>query len=191
MQNPDSRTEQLKCWIKEFRKLKQQADRAIAQARPDDVFRTLDDESNSIAILMKHIAGNMRSRWTNFLSSDGEKPDRNRDAEFIVDESETADQIRQRWEGAWKLLLDELQALRPEDLDRSVIIRGEPQTVPEAIFRQMTHYAGHVGQVVLLAKHFAGDRWQTLSVPRGQSEAYNAQMLDQMREKMREKGSKP
>ena len=183
MQTPDSRNEQLKCWIREFRKLKQQADRAIAQVRPDDLFRTLDDEANSIAILMKHIAGNMRSRWTSFLTADGEKPDRNRDTEFILDDTDTADQIKPLWESAWKLVFDELQALRPEDLDRCVIIRGEPQTVPEAIFRQMTHYAGHVGQIVLLAKHFAGDRWQTLSVPRGQSEEYNAAM--------RQKWSKP
>ena len=175
--------EQLKCWIREFRKLKQQADRAIAQVRGDDLFRTLDDESNSIAILMKHLAGNMRSRWTDFLTTDGEKPDRNRDSEFIIDDSEKPEMIKQRWEAGWKLLLDGLQALKPDDLVRSVVIRGEPQTVPEAIFRQMTHYASHVGQIVLLAKHYAGDRWQTLSVPRGQSEQFNARMLEEFREK--------
>ena len=179
----DSRNDQLKCWITEFRKLKLQADRAIAQVRPDDLLRTLDDEANSIAILMKHLAGNMRSRWTNFLTSDGEKPDRNRDSEFVIEDSESQETIKQRWEAGWKLVFDGLQALRPEDLDRSVMIRGEPQTVPEAVFRQITHYASHVGQIVLLAKHFAGDRWQTLSVPRGQSEEYNAAM--------REKWSKP
>src|ERR1043165_3018854 len=167
----------------EFRKLKQQADRPIAQVRPDDVFRTLDDESNSIAILMKHLAGNMRSRWIGFLNSDGEKPDRNRDSEFVIDDADTLESVKQRWESAWKVLFDGLQALRPEDLDRNVVVRSEPQTVPEAVFRQMTHYAGHVGQIVLLAKHFAGDRWQTLSVPRGQSEEFNATM--------RQKWSKP
>ena len=165
--------DQLKCWQMEFRKLKQQADRAVAQVRPDDLFRTLDDESNSIAMLMKHLAGNMRSRWVGFLTSDGEKPDRNRDSEFIIDDAETPEIVKQRWEAAWKLVFDGLQALHPEDLARTVIVRSEPQSVPEAIFRQMTHYAGHVGQIVLLAKHYAGDRWQTLSVPRGQSEEFN------------------
>jgi hypothetical protein len=167
--------DQLKMWQTEFKKLKRQADRAVAQVQPDDQFRTLDDESNSIAILMKHIAGNMRSRWKNFLTSDGEKPDRNRDSEFIVDD-DTPESIKQLWESSWKLLFDELQSLQPDDLDKRVMIRGESQAVPEAIFRQMTHYAGHVGQIVLLAKHYAGDRWQTLSVPRGQSEEYNAAM---------------
>ena len=180
----------MKCWLAEFRKLKRQADRAVAQVRPEDLFRTLDDEANSIAILMKHLAGNMRSRWTNFLSSDGEKPDRNRDAEFVIEESETHDSIKAHWEAGWKLLFDGLEGLRPEDLSRSVVIRGEPQTVPEAIFRQMSHYAAHVGQIVLLAKHVAGDRWQTLSVPRGQSEEFNVRMRDQMREKLREKESR-
>jgi hypothetical protein len=98
-------------------------------------------------------------------------------------DDDTAEGIKQQWESSWKLLFDELQLLQPEDLDKSVMIRGESQTVPEAIFRQMTHYAGHVGQIVLLAKHYAGDRWQTLSVPRGQSEEYNAAM--------RQKWSKP
>ena len=171
--------DQLKCWLVEFRKLKTQADRAVAQIRPEDLFRTLDDEANSIAILMKHIAGNMRSRWVDFLNADGEKPDRNRDLEFIVDE-ETPESVKQRWEASWKLLLDGLQALRPEDLDRSVLVRGERQPVPEAILRQMNHYASHVGQIVLLAKHFAGDRWQTLSVPRGQSEQYNVAMRQKL-----------
>jgi len=175
--------EQLRCWIREFRKLKQQADRALAQVRPDDLFRTLDDEANSIAVLMKHIAGNMRSRWTDFLTTDGEKPDRNRDSEFVIEDEETPESVKQRWEAGWKLLLDNLQALRTEDLSRSVTVRGEPQTVPEAVFRQMTHYASHVGQMVLLAKHFAGDRWQTLSIPRGKSEEANAAM--------RQKWSKP
>jgi hypothetical protein len=179
--------EQLKCWIAEFRKLKRQGDRALAQVSSEDLFRTLDDESNSLAILMKHLAGNMRSRWANFLTADGEKPDRNRDSEFVIEEPDTAESVRQRWEAGWKLLLEGLQSLRPEDLDRSVLIRGESQTVPEAIFRQMSHYASHVGQMVFLAKHYAGERWQTLSVPRGQSEEFNAQMREKMREKMRQK----
>ena len=165
----------LKMWQAEFKKLKRQADRAVAQVRPDDLFRTLDDESNSIAILLKHIAGNMHSRWVDFLSADGEKPDRNRDSEFLVDE-ETPESIKQQWEASWELLFDGLQSLQPEDLERSVLVRGEQQPVPEAIFRQMGHFASHIGQIVLLAKHYAGDRWQTLSVPRGQSEEYNVAM---------------
>jgi Protein of unknown function (DUF1572) len=173
---------QLKMWQVEFKKLKLLADRAIAQVRPDDLFRTLDDEANSIAILMKHIAGNMRSRWVDFLTGDGEKADRNRDSEFIVDD-ETVESVKQRWEASWKLLFDGLQSLQPGDLERSILIRGEQQPVPEAIFRQLGHFASHVGQIVLLAKHFAGDRWQTLSVPRGQSEEFNATM--------RQKWSKP
>ena len=167
--------EQLKMWQTEFKKLKRQADRAVAQVRPDDLFRSLDDESNNIAILMKHIAGHMRSRWTDFLDADGEKLDRNRDAEFMVDE-ETPESVRQQWEAAWKLLFDGLQSLQPEDLEKAVLVRGEQQAVPEAVFRQMHHYASHVGQIVLLAKHLAGDRWQTLSIPRGQSAEYNSAM---------------
>jgi len=167
--------DQLKLWQAEFKKLKRQGDRAVAQVRPDDLFRSLDDESNCIAVLMKHIAGNMRSRWVDFLTADGEKPDRNRDAEFIVDD-ETLESIKQQWEAAWKLLFDGLQSLQAEDLGRTVRVRGEEQAVPEAVFRQMQHYASHVGQIVLLAKHYAGDRWKTLSVPRGQSEEYNAAM---------------
>lgn len=171
--------EQIQMWLAEFRKLKQQAERAVAQVHPEDWFRALDPESNSIAILMKHIAGNMRSRWVDFLTADGEKPDRNRDSEFIV-EGETPESIRQKWEASWKLLFDGLGALQPADLGRRVVVRGESQPVPEAIFRQMAHYAAHVGQIVLLAKHYAGDRWQTLSVPRGQSEQYNAAMRQKM-----------
>ncbi|HWP83604.1 MAG TPA: DUF1572 family protein [Terriglobia bacterium] len=174
--------EQLKCWITEFRKLKRQADRAVAQVSSEDLFRTLDEEANSIAVLMKHIAGNMRSRWVDFLTADGEKPDRNRDSEFVVDD-ETPESIKKKWEASWKLLFDGLQSLTPADLDRSVLVRGEQQPVPEAIFRQMVHYASHVGQIILLAKHYAGDRWQTLSIPRGQSEEYNAAMRQKWTEK--------
>jgi uncharacterized protein DUF1572 len=167
--------DQLKCWMVEFRKLKTQADRAVAQVRGEDLFRTLDDESNSIAVLLKHIAGNMRSRWVDFLTGDGEKPDRNRDAEFIVD-TETEESIKAAWEASWKLLFEGLQALKPEDVAKSVNVRGEQQPVPEAVLRQMNHFSAHIGQIVLLAKHFAGDHWQTLSIPRGQSGEFDAAM---------------
>ena len=153
----------------QLRKLKSQADRAIAQIPEEDWFRTLDPESNSIALIMKHVAGNMRSRWTDFLTSDGEKPDRNRDSEFVVEEGDTAKSIRERWEAGWRLVFEALAPLGSEDLLRAVTVRGERHSVTEAINRQMTHYAGHVGQIVLLAKHFAGPNWKSLSIPRGKS----------------------
>jgi hypothetical protein len=166
----------LKHAVFEFKKLKQQAERALDQVSPEDFFKALDEESNSLAILMKHLSGNMRSRWTNFLTTDGEKPDRNRDTEFIIDAGDTPDALRRRWEATWKLVFEGLESLRPEDLEKSVVIRGESQSVPEAILRQLTHYSSHVGQMVFLAKHLAGKRWNTLSVPRGKSEEYNARM---------------
>jgi len=159
----------------EFQRLKRQADRALAQVSSEELFQTLDPESNSLAMLMKHLSGNMRSRWTDFLTTDGDKPDRNRDAEFVT-EGDTPESLKQNWEASWQLLFEGLQSLRPEDLDRSVLIRGELHSVPQAILRQMSHHASHIGQIVFLAKHLAGNRWQTLSIPRGQSERYNAQM---------------
>ena len=153
----------------QLRKLKVQADKAVAQIGPDDLFTTLGPEDNSIALIMKHVAGNMRSRWTDFLTSDGEKPDRNRDTEFEIDSGDTREQVLKRWEDGWMLVLGVVQSLRPGDLTRTVTVRGEPHTVLEAINRQLTHYAVHVGQIVLLSKHFAGERWQSLSIPRGRS----------------------
>lgn len=154
-------------------KLKRQAERAMAQVGDEDFFRSPDAESNSIAIIVKHVAGNMRSRWTDFWTSDGEKPDRDRDSEFIVGPGETRPRILERWEDGWRRLFDALAALRPDDLEKTVRVRGEPHTVLEAINRQMTHYATHVGQIVYLAKHWAGPRWQTLSIPRGKSREFD------------------
>jgi hypothetical protein len=153
----------------QLRKLKTQADKAIAQVDDRHLFSVLDPESNSIAIIMKHVAGNMRSRWTDFLTTDGEKPDRHRDTEFESDAGETRATIVARWEEGWSRFAGAISSLRPGDLDKTVTIRGERHTVIEAINRQMTHYAAHVGQMVLLAKHYAGPRWQTLSIPRGKS----------------------
>ena len=153
----------------QLRKLKTQAENAIAQVDDAQLLAVLDPESNSIAIIMRHMAGNMRSRWTDFLTSDGEKPDRNRDEEFVMSAGSTRAQILAWWEDGWSRLLDAISGLRPEDLARTVTIRGEPHTVVEAINRQVSHYAAHVGQIVLLAKHYAGPRWQTLSIPRGRS----------------------
>lgn len=159
----------------EFRRMKRQAEKALAQVSDEEFFRALDPESNSLAVIVKHVAGNLRSRWTDFLTSDGEKPDRNRDTEFELTPTDTREALMARWEAGWKLLADAL-ALSAADAERTVAIRGEPHTVVQAVNRQLTHYAGHVGQIVFLAKHLAGPRWQTLSVPRGQSAAFNAKM---------------
>lgn len=172
--------EYLKDALKEFRKTKDLGDRAIVQLPPEALFATLDPESNSVAIVMKHIAGNMRSRWRDFLTSDGEKPDRQRDGEFVTD-GDTKDSILAAWEAGWKLVFDTVGALKPADLSRIVVIRDEPHTVLQAINRQLTHYAYHVGQIVFLAKHLVSDRWKTLSVPRGKSEEWNAMMREKMK----------
>jgi len=157
----------------EFRKLKSFADKAVAQVSDEDWFRQLDPESNSIAIVMKHILGNMRSRWTDFLTTDGEKPDRDRDTEFELGGADTKERLLERWESGWRLLFEAISPLTAQDLQRTVTIRGEPHTVLQAINRQLTHYAGHVGQIVYLAKHFAGERWKTLSIPRGKSRQFD------------------
>ena len=157
----------------QLRKLKTQADRAVAQIGPEDLFALLGAEDNSIAVIMKHVAGNMRSRWTDFLTSDGEKPDRNRDTEFEIYPQDTREHILELWETGWRLVLGVVQSLGPDDLQRTVTVRGEAHTVVEAINRQLTHYAAHVGQIVLLSKHFAGERWESLSIPRGRSRDFD------------------
>ena len=162
--------------IRQFRKLKDLTERAIAQVTGQDLFARLDEESNSIAIIMKHMAGNMRSRWTDFLTSDGEKPDRNREREFVIETGDTRDRILERWNGGWHRLFEALAPLTGADLGRTVLIRGEPHAVMEAVNRQLTHYAYHVGQIVFLAKHYAANTWQSLSIPRGKSEEFNAAM---------------
>jgi hypothetical protein len=168
--------EELREIITRFRKLKSQADGALAQVHDDELFVALDEESNSAAVIMKHIAGNMRSRWTDFLASDGEKPDRQRDLEFEILGNEDKDEIFRQWERGWQCLFGALEPLTAEDLEKTVTIRGEPHSVPQAIFRQLTHYAEHVGQIVFLAKHLRSREWRTLSVPRGKSEEFLAKM---------------
>jgi hypothetical protein len=150
----------------QLRKLKAQADKAIAQVDDTQFFATLDPDANSIALIVKHVAGNMRSRWTDFLTSDGEKPDRQRDTEFERETGDTRAAIMERWDAGWNLLLNTLSSLKPVDLGKTVTIRAEPHTVVQAINRQVSHYSVHVGQIVLLAKHYAGPRWQTLSIPK-------------------------
>jgi len=163
--------------LKVFHTYKSLGERAIAQARDEDLFVTLDPEANSIALVVKHMWGNMRSRWTDFLTTDGEKPDRHRDTEFeLRGEEATRATVERWWEEGWRLVFAAVEPLRPEDLERTVMIRGVPHTVMQAINRQLTHYAHHVGQLVFLAKHFRSSEWQSLSIPRGQSEAVNEQM---------------
>ncbi len=160
--------------FRNFRGIKRQAEAAIEQLNDEQFFAALDAESNSVAILVKHMAGNLRSRFTDFLISDGEKPDRNRDQEFIVAAGASRAEIMQEWEKHWQLALDTVNSLGPEDLAREVTIRGEPHSVMQAITRQIAHHASHTGQIVLLARHWQGAEWKTLSVPRGQSDAFNA-----------------
>jgi hypothetical protein len=157
----------------QLRKYKAMGEAAIEQVDDAALFRRLDPEANSIALVVKHMAGNMRSRWADFLTSDGEKPWRGRDLEFEDEAGETRDTVRERWERGWAACLDAIAALGPGDLERTVAIRGEPHTVLEAIQRQLTHYAYHVGQIVFLAKHFAGPRWRSLSIPRGRSRDFD------------------
>ena len=159
-----------------FRYYKKLGERAMAQCSDESLVATMDAESNSIAIIVKHMAGNMRSRWTDFLTSDGEKPDRNRDTEF-EDAPHTRAALVELWERGWKYLFDALEPLTDADLTRKVTIRTEPHSVMQAINRQMAHYAHHVGQIVLLAKHLTAQRtgkWDSLSVPRGKSKAFTA-----------------
>jgi uncharacterized damage-inducible protein DinB len=159
--------------ILQMRKYKGLADGALTQVPDADLFRSVDPESNSIAIVMKHISGNMRSRWTDFLTTDGEKADRHRDSEFETESGETRASTTARWEEGWRLLFSALEALSPDDLSKSVAIRGEPHTVLQAIQRQLTHYSYHVGQIVFLARHFAGPRWKSLSIPKGKSKDFD------------------
>jgi hypothetical protein len=148
-------------------------ERAIAQASDEAITAALDAESNSIATIVKHLSGNMRSRWTDFLTSDGEKAGRNRDGEFEAPPP-SRDEILALWESGWKVLLDTLASLSDADLNRAITIRGERHSVMQAINRGLTHTCYHVGQIVFLAKHFSSDRWTCLTVPRGKSAEYNA-----------------
>jgi hypothetical protein len=159
--------------VLQLRKLKDLADKAMGQISDDDFSTVLDPEANSIAVIMKHVSGNMRSRWTDFLTSDGEKADRNRDSEFVVESGDTREKIVADWNAGWDLVVRTVSALTSEDLGRTVRIRGEAHTVVEAINRQTAHYAAHVGQIVLLAKHYAGPNWRSLSIPRGKPREFD------------------
>jgi hypothetical protein len=160
----------------EWRKLKQSADTAMAQVDDAGFFATIDAESNSIALIVKHLGSNLRSRWTAFYTTDGEKPDRDRDGEFIISAEDTRERLLAHWEAGWQQLFDTVETMTAADLDRTVVIRWEPQSVPRATLRALTHAAAHVGQIVLLAKHVTGADWRTLSIPRGQSRLFNEQL---------------
>ena len=164
----------------ELQKIKQLADKSIAQVDDQQLWTTIDAEANSIAILMRHMAGNMRSRWTDFRTTDGEKPDRQRDREFEPPPRDRAALLAE-WEDGWARLFAALAPLTDADLQETVSIREEPHSIYQAISRQVAHYAGHAYQILLLAKHFKGAEWRTLSIPRGQSEEFNRKMLAKQR----------
>ena len=155
-----------------FRYYKGLAERAMAQVGDDQLSAVLDNEMNSIAVIVKHMAGNMRSRWTDFLTSDGEKPSRDRDAEF-ADPPVTREALVALWEDGWQCLFEALEPLSDQDLSRTITIRGEVHSVMQAINRQVAHYSYHCGQIVFLAKHFKADQWNSLTIPRSRSAEFN------------------
>ena len=159
-----------------FRYYKGLADKAMAQVTDEQLVAVLDGEMNSIAVIVNHMAGNMRSRWTDFLTSDGEKPDRNRDAEFAAPPG-SRQAILDLWEAGWQCVFSALEPLAEHDLGRTVTIRGEAHSVMQAINRQIAHYSYHCGQIVFLAKHFKQQDWQSLSIPRSQSAQFNRRVL--------------
>ena len=165
--------------IARFRELKRLGDKAMAQVDDAGFFAAADPEANSIAVVVKHVAGNLRSRWKNFLNEDGEKPTRDRDSEFELDAAaDSREALIAAWEAGWAILLEELGALGGADLMRTVTIRHEPHTVVACIHRQLTHYGYHVGQIVLLARQARGTTWNSLSIPRRKSAEFNAAMKD-------------
>lgn len=166
--------------IDEFQKIKKLADKAIEQLSDDQLHVRIDPEANSVAVIMRHMAGNMRSRWVDFLASDGEKPSRMRDQEF-EEVAQSRAELTAEWDHGWQCVFDALTPLTDADLQRTVVIRGEPHSVYKAMSRQVAHYAGHAYQILFLAKHLLGPAWKTLSIPRGQSEEFNRRMLARLR----------
>ena len=159
----------------EFRKAKRAAERAIEQVADADLHARLNPLQNSIAAILQHMAGNMRSRWTDFLTTDGNKPDRDREAEF-ADRGLSRGELLEQWNAAWAIAFNSIGVLQDADLSRVITIRTEPHTVQQALLRSLTHAAGHTAQIVLIAKHYVGNRWQYLTVPPGGSDAYNRSM---------------
>lgn len=168
----DFRSAYLRDIVDKYKTYKALCEKALAQLPDAHLHTALDPNSNSVAVIMKHVAGNLRSRFTGFLTSDGEKADRNRDSEFEMPEPASRAEVLRWWNSGWSAALGSIEALRPEDLDRIVTIRGEPHSVVEALDRSITHTAYHVGQVVYLARHFAGAGWRSLSIPKGMSNQF-------------------
>src|SRR5690242_18949261 len=166
-------TEYLADVLRNIRSYKKLGEDALEQTTDEEIFRLIDPDANSIAMLIKHMAGNMRSRWTDFLTSDGEKPDRHRDREFGIDAGTTRDEVMRWWESGWKCVFDAITPLKPEDLSRKVLIAGREHSTLQVITRQLLHYAGFVNQIVRLGKHFRGHEWKSVSIPKGQSETYS------------------
>jgi hypothetical protein len=177
MVTTDPRADLLQAFGAEFSSLRTLAERAAAQLDEQAFFATLSADGNSVALLMKHVGGNLRSRWTDIFTTDGEKPDRFRDREFERESADTRQSIDAVWTAGWQAVLDTLDTLATDDLLRTVRVRGEPMTVARGLTRSLAHTAGHVHQIILLARHWQGERWQTLSIARGQSEQFRQQML--------------
>ena len=169
MAAPDLHASYLADIRRTFRNYKTLGERAMAQVGDGDLTRLLDPDGNSIALIVRHVGGNLRSRFRDFLTTDGEKPDRHRDSEFEIDTPPSRDEIMRWWESGWQVALGSIDALTPDDLGRTVTIRNEPFLVLEALNRAAAHVAYHVGQIVFLAKHFAGPDWRSLSIPKGRS----------------------
>ena len=159
---------------RQLRGHKRMAETAMSQLDDKEFFATIDPESNSVAIIVKHIAGNARSRFTDFLTTDGEKPDRFRDKEFEISTDTTREEVMRWWEEGWSRIFSTLDSLKPEDVSRTITIRTEPHTVMQALNRALAHYAQHTGQIVFLSKHLRSSGWKTLSIPRGKSEEFNS-----------------
>ena len=169
----DPAAEYLTDLAQQFETLKGLADKAVLRVSDEEFFREIDPVSNSLAVILQHVGGNLRSRWRDFLTSDGEKPDRNRDGEFEITSETTRNGVMTLWEEGWRVLLSELQALKPTDLVKDVFIRGERHSVLQAANRSFQHTAYHVGQIVFLARHLRPADWQSLSIPKGQSSTFN------------------
>lgn len=162
-----------------FRGYKRMAEGAMAQLTDDEFFRLIDPDANSVAIIVKHLSGNMSSRFADFLTSDGEKPSRHRDTEFEMNSGSTRSEVMSWWDAGWQILFAAIEPLTAGDLGRTVTIRNEPHTVLQAIHRQTAHYSSHIGQIIFLAKHLKGSAWKSLSIPKGKSEEFNRVPLSQ------------
>lgn len=167
--NESLATHYLEDSIASLRSYKKMAEKALDQLSEAEFFITLDEEGNSVAVIMKHMAGNMFSRWTDFLTTDGEKPDRKRDLEFVIEPGMGKDAVLDYWQRGWQCVFGALEPLNAADLGKTVIIRGEEHSVIQAINRQLMHYANHIGQIIFLAKHFRSAEWKSLSIPRNRS----------------------